>query len=175
MADSGDMPLPPSYDEAIKVPSAPPTGMEQQPYQGQPAYGGQPQYPPYPSGDHPPYPSAGQPPYNASAGQPPYPSAGQPPYNASAGQPPYAAGLQPPYPSTGQPSHVSAGQGTYPYQPTQGQGYGTQPGQVQYSSVAGQPAQYTHQMVSAVPTNVTVNSPGYQTTPQVSTIRYPDN
>ncbi|RUS80034.1 hypothetical protein EGW08_012204, partial [Elysia chlorotica] len=132
MTGSGDMPPPPSYEEATKnlPPSAYPLG-HQQPYHGQPAYDGHAQYPTYASGDQPPYPSGGQPsypsgvqpPYASEGGQPPYASENQPLY-PSGGQPYYPSGRQPLYPNrnqpmypSGHPQYPSAVQGTYPYQP----------------------------------------------------------
>ncbi|KAK3798326.1 hypothetical protein RRG08_063341 [Elysia crispata] len=123
MTDSGDRPLPPSYEEAIKVPSAPSVG-EQQPHQGQPSYGGQPSYPPY-----------------ARTGQPPYPSGSQGPYG-NRNQTTYPSGSQAPYLTGGQGTYPSARTGPYPYQPPQG--YGTQSSQVQYNSVPGHSQSVAH-------------------------------
>ncbi|GFO06209.1 collagen alpha-2(i) chain-like [Plakobranchus ocellatus] len=191
MSGEGERPLPPSYDEATKVPTAPPA-FETDPVQtaagAQPPYPNQPSFPtgqpPHPSGQ-PPYPS-GQPSY--PSGQPPYPS-GQPSYPS--GQPPYPS-CQPPY-SSGQPSYPGAqpayqsGQPGYPPQPQQqsygpgltvggtsyqgnptaAQGY-TYPGQAPYP-YGPAPGQTQYTAGPGQPTHYTHNvvtaGPGYQTTP----------
>lgn len=143
MTDSGDRPLPPSYEEVMKNASAPPVlDVDQPTHPSQPSYlsypgGGQ---PPYLSGTQPPYPSPNQVPYHG-VGQQPYPSAGQGPY----------------------PYQNAPGGPNYAYPPQAP--YGSQPGPMPFNQQPGHPAQYTHSMVTAAPANVAVGSAGYQTTP----------